>query len=270
MNQRITERPNGARPVPLMPADTPVLPETSDPGARKSLPRRHHAAQPARAFPTALVIAACVAVHLLAAALMYRDLARDLYSLFDASPRLLVLEHGLTRLTAVAVFLPPVIPAALIVMVWLWVGKARRDADVARWLALALVPLAADGVLRAIGVLLAAPPANIGELLDLPTRFSLGPRLVLDLARIQPSATILYWAVVATLPAVASAWCVARALLVAEEAASTGVGQRRRRRMATIDALQVGVAVAGTWIALAFAGQVVLPWATQLFLKTFG
>ena len=35
-------------------------------------------------------------------------------------------------------------------------------------------------------------------------------------------------------------------------------------------ALQVGVATAGAWIALAFAGHVALPWATQLFLRAFG
>jgi hypothetical protein len=215
------------------------------------------------------VVAACIAVHLLAASLAYRDLARDLYSLFDAAPRLLVLEHGLVRLTAMTVFLPPIIPTALIVVMSLWLGKARRRAEVARWLALSLVPLALDSLLRTVGVLIAPPPASIGALLDLPTRFSLGPRLVLDLAGIQPPRAILYWIVVSTVAAAASAWCVARALLAAEESASEKFA-RRRRRAAAIDALQVGVAVAGTWIALAFAGQLALPWATQFFLKTFG
>jgi hypothetical protein len=183
---------------------------------------------------------------------------------------LLVLERGLTRLTAVTVFLPPVIPTTLVVAAALWLGTARRHAAVARWLALSLVPLAIDGVFRTIGVMIAPPPANMGELLDLPARFSFAPRLFLDLAAVRPSPGLGYWAVVATVPAAISAWCVARALLAAEDAEREAVGHRRRRRRETLDAVQVGVAVAGTWIALALAGQAALPWAAQLFLQLFG
>lgn len=224
----------------------------------------------ARPFPAAMIVAGCIAVHLLAAALIYRDLVRDLYPLFDAAPRLLVLEHGLTRLTAATVFLPPVVPSVLVVLVALWLGAGRRAEGVTRWLALAVVPLAVDSVMRAIGVLLAPSPSSIGELLDLPSRFSLGPRLVLDLAGIQPGPATGYWAVVCTAAAIVSAWCVGRAILAAEAAERQAVGRRRRRGHGAIDSLQVGVAVGGTWIALAFAGQVALPFATQLFLKLFG
>ena len=66
--------------------------------------------------------------------------------------------------------------------------------------------------------------------------------------------------------------------------ASRGIGAEVARRLAgngarlallargreALDAVQVGFAVTGTWIALAFAGQVALPWAAQLFLKLFG
>lgn len=224
----------------------------------------------ARPFPTSLVVAACIAVHLVAAALLYRDLAHDLYSLFDATPRLLILEHGLRRLTTATVFLPPVIPTTLIVCTALWLGRRRSLPDVGRWLAFSVVPLALDGILRMIGVLLAPRPANMGELLDLPVRFSLGPRLLLDLAGLHPSPGILYWAVVTTLPAGISAWCIARALLAAEHSEREAAMRRRRRRTSSMDALHVGVAVAGTWIALAFAGQVALPWMVQLFLQAFG
>lgn len=262
MTHSIIDAPDGERPLP-----TAALISGAPPG---DVARRWRRARVQRLFPVAPVVAACIAVHLLAAAAVYHDLARDLYALFDATPRLLVLERGLTRLTAASVFLPPVIPTALVAVVALWLGAARRCDDVARWLALALVPLAADGVLRAVGVLIAPPPSNMGELLDLPARFSPGPRLLLDLAGIRPSANVMYWAVVTTIAAVVSAWCVARALLAAEDAEREAAGRRNRRGHTAIDTLQVGVAVAGCWTALAFAGQVALPWATQLFLKVFG
>lgn len=268
MTQPTIQSPNGTRPAFAAP-DAPTVTEPP------------HAAQPraasragvrARSSPSsgALLTASCVAVHLLAAALMYRSVVADLYGIFDATPRLLVLEHGLARLTAVTVFLPPVIPTTLVVAAALWLGRQRRRAEVARWLALSLVPLAIDGVFRTIGVILAPAPSNVGELLDLPVRFSFAPRLLLDLAGARPSPGLAYWAVVATVPAAVSAWCVARALLAAEEAEREAVGHRRRRKRETLDAVQVGVAVVGSWIALAFAGQTALPWAAQLFLKIFG
>ena len=270
MTESTIGSPNGERAstsTPLNPAATPL---TTSVSAVAGVDRSWRRTRAGRPFPVAPVVAACVAVHLLAAAVIYHDLARDLYALFDATPRLLVLERGLTRLTAASVFLPPVIPTTLVTVVVLWLGAVRRSVDVARWLALALVPLAADGVLRAVGVLIAPPPGNMGELLDLPARFSPGPRLVLDLAGIRPSPNLMYWAVVATVAAAVSAWCVARALLAAEDAEREAAGRRNRRGHSAIDTLQVGVAVAGCWIALAFAGQVALPWATQLFLKVFG
>lgn len=269
MTQSIMSSPNGARPAPV----TVDPREATEPpvAVRPLVPvRRAGVVTQTLGFPGTLVIAACVAIHLLVAALVYRRLARYLYALFDATPRLLVLEHGLTRLTAVTVFLPPVIPTTLVIAAALWLGARRRDPDTSRWLALSLVPLAIDSVLRMIGILLAPQPANVGELLDLPVRFSLGPRLVLDLAGVQPPPALGYWAVVATIPALISAWCVARALLAAEDAERAAVGRRRRRRHAPLDALQVGVALAGTWILIAFAGEVALPWAAQLFLQTFG
>lgn len=269
MTQSVMSPPNGAQPKPAAVDQGPANERTI--AARPPLPvRRTAALHQARGLPGALVVASCAAIHLLAAALVYRRLAGNLYTLFDATPRLLVLEHGLTRLTAVTVFLPPVVPTTLVVASALWLGRRRHDPDTTRWLALSLVPLAIDSVLRMIGILLAPPPANVGELLDLPVRFSLGPRLALDLAGANPSPALGYWAVVATIPALISAWCVARALLTAEDAEREAVGRRRRRQRAPLDALQVGLAVAGTWVLIAFAGQVALPWAAQLFLKAFG
>ena len=221
-------------------------------------------------FPAGVVVAMSIAVHALAAAVVYHDLIRDLYVLFDAAPRLLVLERGLARLTAASVFLPPPVPTALLGAAALWLGRARRNPEVARWLALATVPLAIDGVLRAVGVMIAPAPVNVGDLLDLPTRFSLGPRLVLDLLDVQPPAGLAYWVVVCTGAAAVSAWCVARAVLAAEIAQRDATRRHRQRGVATMDALRVGVATAGTWLGLAFAGQVALPVATQLFLQAFG
>jgi hypothetical protein len=221
-------------------------------------------------FPAGTVIVACVALHLLAATLVYRDLARDLYALFDAVPRLLVLERGLVRLTAVSVFLPPIIPTALLAGATLWLGRARHRAEVARWLALAAVPLAIDSLLRAVGVLIAPPPSSIGELLELPNRFSLGPRAILDLLDVHPGPGAAYWAVVCTVASAVSAWYVARAVLVADAADRHPAAHRRARGVTAIDALHAGTVVTGAWVGLAVAGQVALPWATQLFLRTFG
>ena len=269
MTPSIVESPNGARPL----CGTPLGAATSE-QATAALPVDP---RPVRAatrggppFPGLILVASCVAIHLLAATLVYRRLAGDLYAIFDATPRLLVLEQGLTRLTATTVFLPPVVPTALIVIAALWLGRRRRLPDVGRWLALSLVPLAIDGVLRAVGVLLAPAPVNVGELLDLPVRFSFGPRLLLDLVGAHPAPSLAYWAVVATVPAAISAWCVARAIMAAEDAEREALLRRRRRHHATLDAMQVAVSVSGTWVALALAGQVALPWAAQLFLQTFG
>ncbi|HWE43607.1 MAG TPA: hypothetical protein VG432_13945 [Gemmatimonadaceae bacterium] len=269
MTESTIRSPNGARP----PVAAPAAAATTERAPRLESPAPPRAAARPGSSPShgaLLVVAACAAVHLLAAALMYRTLVAELYALFDATPRLLVLERGLTRLTAVTVFLPPVIPTTLVVAAALWLGRRRRHVAVARWLALSLVPLAIDGILRTIGVMLAAPPANMGELLDLPVRFSPGPRLVLELIAVHPSPGLGYWVVVATVPAAISAYCVARALLAAEEAERETAGRRRRRQRGALDAVEVGVAVAGTWVALAFAGQVALPWAAQLFLKILG
>ena len=269
MTQSIVESPNGNRPRPVA-ASGGAPAGAVTPPRRVPVDPQGTSGRRTRGFPVSVVVASSLAVHLLAAALVYRVLAADLYALFDATPRLLVLEQGLTRLTAVTVFLPPVIPATLVGIAALWLGKRRRGSGVGRWLALALVPLAIDSVFRAIGVVLAPAPANMGELLDLPVRFSFGPRLLLDLADIHPPPSLAYWAVVATVPAAISAWCVARALLAAEDAEREAVVRRRRRRRAAFDALEVGVAVIGTWMLLALAGQLALPWAAQLFLRVFG
>ena len=224
-----------------------------------------------KGWPTLQLVAACLALHLLAAAVVYRDLIRNLYDLFDASPRLLVLEHGLARVTALVAFLPPVVPAILVVAASVWVGGARRERDVARWLTLALVPLAFDSALRALGVGLAPPASNPGELFDLPVRFSPGPRMIAELLEAKPSAGLAYWLVICSAAAIGSVYCVARALHAAEQAALEPVERRRRRRNGDpIGALQSLVVASGAFAGIAFAGQLILPWAVQLFMRTFG
>lgn len=222
-------------------------------------------------WPALQTISASLVIHLVAATLIYRDLVRDLYALLDANPRLIILEQGLTRLAAAVAYLPPVAPTVLVLGTALWVGPMRRDHAVARWLSLAAAPLAADAALRALGALLAPRPANVGELLDLPMRFSPGPRLVADLAGVPLAPVVQYWAVVCSAAAIAVVYCVARALLAAEDAALEPVERRRRRRQRDpIAALQVGVVATGSFAMIAFAGQLALPWVTQVFLQLLG
>lgn len=223
------------------------------------------------AWPALQVVAGCLALHLVAAAVVYRDLIRNLYDLFDASPRLLVLEHGLARLTTLVAFLPPVVPTILVIAATVWVGAGRRDRDVARWLTVSLVPLAFDSALRALGVGLAAPASNPGELFDLPVRFSPGPRMIAELLNARPSAGVAYWLVIGSAAAITSVYCVARALHAAEQAALEPVERRRRRRNGDpIGLLQSLVVASGAFVGIAIAGQLILPWAVQLFMRTFG
>lgn len=224
-----------------------------------------------RRWPTVEIVSASAALHLVAGAVAYRHLVRDLYLLFDGNPRLLVLEHGLARLTGVVAFLPPVAPTVLVVAAALGVGAARRERDVARWLSLALVPLALDSALRTLGLVIAPPASNPGELLDLPMRFSPGPRLIVELVGARPTAGVAYWMVVCSVAALTSVYCVARALHAAEESALEPVERRRRRRAGDgIAMLQSAVVACGAFVGIALLGQIVLPWAAQLFLRLFG
>jgi hypothetical protein len=126
-------------------------------------------------------------------------------------------------------------------------------------------------VLRAIGTLLAPPPATVGELLDLPARFSPGPRLVADLLGLHVRGGTMYWLVVCSAAAGAVVCCVARALLAAEEAALEPVERRRRRRLGDpIAVVQAATIATGAFFALAFLGQLALPPVTQLFLRLLG
>ena len=215
------------------------------------------------------VVGICLAVHLVAASAAYSVSVAALYELLQQSPRMLVLEHGLVRLLVATIFLPPLVPTLLVVAAFLRTWTLRHDRDVARWLALALVPLAADSVLRAIGVAIAPTPATIGELLELSIRMSLGPRTLVELlAGDAISASIQYWLAVLTPALAISAYCVVRALVHAEHAAFPIASRRRARSRAdTITKLQCALAVAGAAIALTAAGRIVLPFATQLLLQ---
>lgn len=222
-------------------------------------------------WPTIHVLAGSLAVHLVAAAVVYRDLIRNLYEIFDERPRLLVLEHGLARLTALISFLPPVAPSILLIGVAAWAGAARRERAVARWLSLAVILLAADEALRALGVTIAPVVGTPGELFDLPVRFSPGPRMVVDLLGAHPGAVLMYWLVACSCAALASVYCAARALHAAEESALEPVERRRRRRNGDpIGQLQTLVAAAGAYVAIVFAGQLALPPLMQVLMRLFG
>ena len=218
------------------------------------------------------LVAVAAATHIIAASVLYSHLVRVLYSLIEDTPRLAPLERGLVRILAASIYLPPFTPGVLLVAATLWVGSARRDPRVARPLSYGALALAFDSLMRALGVFLAGPPSSVGELLDLPARFSPGPRMFAELAGVQlvGSATI-YWSVVCSLAALVTVLCVARALLVAEDVTVDPLERRRRRtRGQSIPAVQHVIMSGAAFAAIAFLGELALPVATQLFLRTFG
>ena len=219
-----------------------------------------------------MLVALALATHIVAASLLYSHLVRDLFSLIEQMPRLAVLERGLVRLLAVSIYLPPFAPSVLLIVAALWVGSARRDPSVSRMLSYGTIALALDSLMRVIGVWLAERPANVGELLDLPARFSPGPRMFAELAGVPVIGSgAVYWSVVCSLAAAVTVLCVSRALLFAEDAGADRVDRRRRRArdqsIASAQHLVVSVVAFG---AIAFLGQLALPFATQLFLRAFG
>jgi hypothetical protein len=222
-------------------------------------------------WPAYQLVVGCAAAHLIAAAIVYRDLIPNLYEIFDANPRLLVLEHGLARLTALMTFLPPVVPTLLILGAAGWVGAARREREVGRWLALALLPLAADSALRALGVVIAPPAEHPAELFDLPSRFSPGPRMLADLLGFHPRGVVMYWLVVWSFAAMTSVYCVARALRAAEDAALDPLERlRRQRRGNPFGSIQALIVSAGTLAGITAVGQFALPTMMQLLLRLLG
>jgi hypothetical protein len=217
------------------------------------------------------LVAISVATHVIGASLLYSHLVRVLYSLIENTPRLAPFERGLVRLLAVSVYLPPFAPTVLLIVVALWVGAARKDQRVAHALSYGALALAFDSVLRVIGVWLAEPPANVGELLDLPARFSPGPRMLAELSGIPVVGSgAIYWSVVCSLAAFVAVLCVSRALLFAEDAAADAVERRRRRaRGGSIETMQYALVSVLAFAVIAFLGQLALPVATQLFLRMF-
>ncbi|MBC7975843.1 MAG: hypothetical protein H7138_12775 [Myxococcales bacterium] len=249
-----------------------ALAAVNDPTVDASL-RSPRSARPDRKRESGgALIAVAVAMHVIAASLLYSHLVRALYSLIEDAPRLAALERGLVRILAASVYLPPFAPSILLIAAVLWLGSARRDPRVTRWLSYGALAVAFDSLLRLIGVWLAAPPATVGELLDLPARFSPGPRMFAELAGVPVvGSAAIYWSVVCSLAALVTVFCVSRALLFAEDAAADPVERRRRQtRGQTIAAVQSGIVTVFAFAVIAFLGQLALPVATQLFLRTFG
>ena len=218
------------------------------------------------------LLAIAFAAHIVAASLLYSRLVRDLFSLIEDTPRLAALERGLVRILAASLYLPPFAPSVLLIVAALWVGSARRDQRVARMLSYGVIALAFDSLMRVIGVWLAEPPATVGELLDLPARFSPGPRMFAELAGIPVVGSgAIYWSVVCSLAAFVTVLCVSRALLFAEDTAADPIERRRRRaRGQSIASVQHAVMSVVAFGVIALLGQLALPLATQLFLRTFG
>lgn len=217
---------------------------------------------------TIVVVAACV--HLLAAAVMYRDVVTDLYALFAATPQLSVMARGLTRLLATSVFLPPILPALLLAGAALRLRGGAARADVARWLAIGCAALAVDQLLRAVGVVVAPAPVSPGDALDLQNRLAPGARIVAELLGARPGPVAGYWLASLTLGAVGVVFSVARALHADELASMEPAARRRRRRAGGIAAFQAACVALGAYLLLGALGRVALPVATQLFLKLFG
>ena len=219
-----------------------------------------------------MLLAIAVGAHALAAALIYSILVAELYALIEHTPRLAALERGLVRLLAVIEFLPPFAPTVLLAATAVWIGNARKNSRVARALVYGSFALTADTVFRLIGVSLSVPPGNVGEVLDLPARYSPGLRMIADLLGIEiASSGVLYWLVVCSIPAIVVVACVSRALVFAEEAELDPVDLRRRRARGTaIVDVQSVVLSAIAFAVIALVGQLALPFATQFFLEIFG
>ena len=217
-------------------------------------------------------VALALAAHIVSASLLYSRLVRVLFSLIEDTPRLAVLERGLVRILAASIYLPPFAPSVLLVGAALWVGAARRDVRVARMLSYGVAALAVDSLMRLIGVWLAEPPATVGELLDLPARFSPGPRMIAELVGIPiVGSAAVYWSVVGSLAALVTVLCVSRALQFADDAGANPAQLRRRRaRGQSVDRLHHAVISVIAFSVIAFLGQLALPVATQLFLRAFG
>lgn len=222
-------------------------------------------------LPAMTIVLVAASVHLVAAAATYRDVVTDLYALFAAAPQLSVMARGLTKLLAISVFLPPILPTLLLAACAIRLRGAPRGVGVGRWLALGCATLAADSALRALGVLAAPPPANLGDALDLQNRLAPGVRMIAELAGAQPGPAVGYWLAIFTLGAMGAIGCSARALHEAERASrQPSVGRRRRHGDGGIGALQSLLAALGGYLLLGALGKVALPVATQLVLKLFG
>jgi hypothetical protein len=218
------------------------------------------------------LLAFAVSVHLIASAALYAYLVRALYAMLTDTPRLIVLERGLVRILGASIFLPPVAPSVLLIATALWVGGERRVPIVGRLLSMAALVLAADSALRLIGVLLAAPASTVGELIDLPARYSPGPRMVAAVFGVDVTGNALvYWSVVCSAAALTSVVLAGRALVECDLARLDPV--ERRRRVARGDPLALAQALACTsvaFVAIAGVGEIALPLVTQLFLRIFG
>lgn len=236
-------------------------------------PARHnrHGGSRRRLSPSIQVVGAA-SVHLMAASILYAYLVRALYAMLADTPRLVVLERGLVRILAASIFLPPFAPTVLLLIVTVWVGRERRVPSVGWMLSTGAVVLAADSVCRLVGVLLAAPASTVGELIDLPARFSPGPRMVAAVFDREITGNgVVYWSVVCSVAALAVVFLSSRALAECERARLDPV--ERRRRMARGDPLAAAQSLAFAsiaFVAIAFVGEIALPPATQLFLRMFG
>jgi hypothetical protein len=81
----------------------------------------------------------------------------------------------------------------------------------------------------------------------------------------------IYWSVVCSLAALVTVLCVSRAWLFAEDAGAHPVERRRQvARGQTIASVQHVIVSVFAFATIAFLGQLALPFATQLFLRTFG
>ena len=220
--------------------------------------------------PPATIVLAAICVHLLAAAVIYRDVVTDMYALFAATPRLTVMARGLTRLLATSAFLPPILPALLLLGAALWLRGGASRPEPARWLAFGCAVLALDQLLRAVGVVAAPAPPNLGDALDLQNRLAPGARMVAELIGARPDPVVGYWLSTLTVGAAGVVFAVARALHAGEVAALQPAARRRRRRADGVAAFQAACAANGAYLLLGAVGRVALPVATQLFLELFG
>jgi hypothetical protein len=202
-------------------------------------------------------------LHVVAGSAM---LARVIPALHDtletsgASAHALSLEPALRRFAVLLSALPPVAAGITGIAVWSVIGQARGKPVVARWLAIGCVPLALDGVLRAVAAWRAPDPRVAADVLG----WLLQAPLALGALFPRAGSGWAAWVGDLSLLSVGAVGAFAMALANAGDAPRAS---RERPRRETASAL---LAVGAAYLSAVAAVQVLFPLASQRVLLMAG